>query len=207
MGDAAGPGEVESGKFRKLWWPLLHCSAGGGGRVADFPVSTSQDIQPANQNGEAWVTFDLPSRFTCPQELARNMVNTVLTKYYELIWRSSRQKTLTLVSGLWCTVANSHPLQSHAAKSDVPACTKLKQSLLLPSWNPPPWWHFMKRTPTYAIQSSTGKRHRHIRTILGPTHLVPSIASAVEASQIYDGLKGIVSRDWERTKMIRLERS
>jgi hypothetical protein len=25
----------------------------GGGGVADFPVSTSQDLQPANQNGEA----------------------------------------------------------------------------------------------------------------------------------------------------------
>jgi hypothetical protein len=24
-----------------------------GGKVADFPVSTSQDIQPANQNSEA----------------------------------------------------------------------------------------------------------------------------------------------------------
>jgi hypothetical protein len=44
--------------------------------VAVFPVSTSQDLQPANQNGEAWVTYDLPSRFTHPQELARNMVKS-----------------------------------------------------------------------------------------------------------------------------------
>ncbi len=42
--------------------------------MADFPVSTSQDLQPANQNGGPWVTYNLPSRFTRPQELARNTV-------------------------------------------------------------------------------------------------------------------------------------
>jgi hypothetical protein len=50
----------------------------GGGEVADFPVSTSQDLQLANQNGEVCVTYNVPSRFTNPQELARNMVNYVL---------------------------------------------------------------------------------------------------------------------------------
>ncbi len=49
---------------------ISHCTVVGGGGVADFPVPTSQDLQPANQNGEARVTYDLPSTFTRPQELA-----------------------------------------------------------------------------------------------------------------------------------------
>ncbi len=69
------------GRVDKLWETkvtTLNCSAGGG-EVADFPVSTFQDLKQANQIGVAWVTDDLPSQFTRPQELARN---TYSLKYF-----------------------------------------------------------------------------------------------------------------------------
>jgi hypothetical protein len=45
-------------------------------KVVDFPISTSRDFQLANENEEAGVTYDLPSPFTRPQELARNTVKS-----------------------------------------------------------------------------------------------------------------------------------
>ncbi len=61
--DNAGPGEVESGKCGiPLGSPLHYSGRGvGGGRSRIF-------LSP-------WVTYDLPSRFTYPQELASNTVN------------------------------------------------------------------------------------------------------------------------------------
>ncbi len=61
IGDDAGPGEVESGKSGDPPGSLLYRVAGGGGERSRIFLSPS-------------VTYDLPSRFTRPQELARNTV-------------------------------------------------------------------------------------------------------------------------------------
>jgi hypothetical protein len=71
-------GDFKKRTFRQRHSNLFASSVarvGGGGKVVDFPLSTSQDLQPANQNGAPWVTYNLPSRFTRPQELARKTVN------------------------------------------------------------------------------------------------------------------------------------
>ncbi len=61
IGDDAGSGEVESGKHGDPpGSPLHYCGEGEGGRSWIF-------LSP-------WVTYDLPSQFTHPQELARNTV-------------------------------------------------------------------------------------------------------------------------------------
>ncbi len=60
------------------------CQSGRGGvRKTREPtgVSTTLQWQGGGVGGRSqiflspWVTYDLPSRFTCPQELAKNMVN------------------------------------------------------------------------------------------------------------------------------------
>ncbi len=66
IGDDAGPGEVGSGKpGDPPGSPLDYCGRGEGwGRGGRSRIFLSH-----------WVTYDLPSRFTHPQELARNTVN------------------------------------------------------------------------------------------------------------------------------------
>ncbi len=68
----AGPGEVESGKYRKLWGPPLHCSAGGEGG-GPFRM----------EKLKSHMTY-VPSHFKCPQELARNTAKNWLHIFISL---------------------------------------------------------------------------------------------------------------------------
>ncbi len=72
IGADAGPGEVESGKpGNPPGSPLHYRGRGEGGRSRIF-------LSP-------WITYDHPSRFTCPQELPRNTVKLQLLRLSLLI--------------------------------------------------------------------------------------------------------------------------
>jgi hypothetical protein len=85
---------------------MLHLVRGEGGKVLNFPVSTFQDLQPANQNGDARVLYDLPSQFKRPQELARNMVKEEtslfrVVDFERLLYRAILYTVPALKNNFW----------------------------------------------------------------------------------------------------------